>query len=200
VDRTTDIDNVADGIALILPDGRPLYSVTITGGNANLITARPATANDAHAIERAMAALIGDKRLVTPSRLLVDALRSSTDRLEAFIFAWAGLDAVIRKFTADCETGKWLSKVPEEYRAAAAALHREYVDQGHRHYSLAQMARTFALCHKMGSGEDLAADITRLKNAYREPIYHQGSIADWLPVEAVTALLRQVIDAAVNSD
>lgn len=30
------------------------------------------------------------------------------------------------------------------------------------------------------------AEITRIRRAYREPLYHEGAIADRLPVEALT--------------
>ncbi len=128
VDTTTDIADVANGIALTLPDGRPLYSLTITGGNASLTTARPATDKDARAIEKAMPALMRDERLRSPSRLLVDALRSTTDRLEAFIFGWAALEMVIRKCTVGCERGEWLHTVPEVQREIASALHQGFID------------------------------------------------------------------------
>jgi hypothetical protein len=200
VETTTDVANVADGIALALPDGRQLYSVTMTGSSASLTTARPATDKDARAIEMAMAALMGDERLATPSRLLVGALRSTADRLEAFLFAWAGLEMVIRKYTGGCERGEWVHTVPEAFRAIASALHEGFRDGGHPYYSLAQKSRVFALTHKMGSGEDLGAEITRIRRAYREPLYHEGAIADRLPVEALVSLLRKAIAAAVNSD
>jgi hypothetical protein len=200
VDTTTDVANVADGISFTLPDGRQLYSVTMTVGSASLTTARPATDKDARAIEMAMAALIGDERLATPAQLLVDALRSTADRLEAFLFAWAGLEMVVRKCTVGCERGEWVLTVPEAFRTIASALHEGFRDGGHPHYSLAQKSRMFALSHRMGSGEDLGAEITRIRRAYREPLYHEGSIADRLPVEALVLLLRKVIAAALNSD
>jgi hypothetical protein len=200
INTTADMQKVIDGVAFTLPDGRPLYSTTLTFGNVSLITARPATENDARAIEKTMASLVSEARLATPSRLLIDALRSSSDRLEGFIFAWAGLEMVIRKFTAGCESGEWVSSVPEAYRTAADALHREFVDQKHQFYSLAQRARAFGLRQGLDSGDELAAEVTRLKKAYREPMYHEGAIAERLPVEAVTALLRQVIDAAAGAD
>lgn len=199
VDTTTDVANVAEGIALTLPDGRPLYSLTMTAGSARLTTARPATDKDARAIEMAMATLIGDERLATPSRLLVDALRSAADRLEAFLFAWAGLEMVIRKYTAGCERGEWIQAVPEAFRAIASAVHEGFREGGHPHYSLAQKARVFALTHQMGAGEDLATEINQIRKAYREPLYHEGAITDRLPVEALVSLLRKVIAAAMDA-
>jgi hypothetical protein len=195
----SDIVRVAEGVAFTLPDGRPLYSVTITGGNVGLIISRPATDTDARAIEKVIAPLMRDDRLRSPSRLLVDALRSTSDRLKAFVFAWAALEMVIRKYTAGCETGEWIGSVPVENRDAAAAICQAYLDGSHQPYSLAQKTRVFALTHHLGTGEDLAAQITRIRTAYREPLYHQGAIGEELPVEAVVALLRKVIDAAVNS-
>jgi hypothetical protein len=200
VNTTADVTLVADGIALTLPDGRPLYSVTMTGGNVNVITSRPATDSDARAIEKAMTAVLRDERLRSPSRLLVDALRSSSDRLEAFIFAWAALEMVVRKYTAGCETGEWVRSVPDKHRITAAAIHAAYVDGGYQYYSLAAKSRAFALTHRLGTGEDIAAEVTRIRTAFREPLYHEGAIAEQLPVEAVVALVRRVIEAAVNSE
>ncbi len=199
VNTTVDVSLVADGVALTLPDGRPLYSITVTGGNVSLITSRPATESDARAIESVMTAVLRDGRLGSPTRLLVDALRSTADRLEGFILAWAALEMMIRKYTAGCETGEWVERVSENDRQAAVTLHQAHCDGGHQNYSLAARARVFALTHKMGSGEDLATEVTRIRKAFREPLYHEGAIADrQFPVEAVIALLRKVIAAAVD--
>jgi hypothetical protein len=195
---TTDLAHVADGVVLTLPDARPLYSLTITGSNANLTAARSATDTDARAIEKAMASLIRDERLKSPSRLLVDALRSTADRLEAFIFGWAALEMVIRKFTVGCEDGEWVQTVPQAVRESASTLHERFIDGGHQHYSLAERTRIFALRHGLGPGEDLAAEITQLRKAYREPLYHEGAIADQFPVEAIVVLARKLLAAAAR--
>jgi hypothetical protein len=88
--------------------------------------------------------------------------------LEAFIFAWAALEMVIRKYTVGCESGEWVQSVPEAARETASALHKGFIDACHEHYSLATKSRVFALTHKMGSGEDLAVEVTRIRKAYRE--------------------------------
>ena len=198
VDTTSDVTPVADGVSLTLPDGRPLYSVTFTGNAATLITSRPATDSDTRAIEKHMKALLSDERLATPSRLLVDALRSTQDRLKAFIFGWAALEMVIRKFTGRCESGEWVKSLSDEDRQTGAAIHQDYADGGHQFYSLAARALAFALIFKMGAGDKLAAEVTRIRKAYREPLYHEGEIVDHLPVETVVALVRRVIDAVVR--
>jgi hypothetical protein len=199
VDTTTNVSLVADGVALTLSDGRPLYSLTFTAGNLSATVARPASDKDVGAIEHAIAVQLQDERLRSPSRLLVDALRSTDDRLEAFILAWAALEMMIRKYTAGCETGDWIQRVNENDRPLAMALHRDYEEGGHQHYSLAAKVRVFALKHNLGAGEDLATETTRIRKAFREPLYHEGAIADrQFPVEAVIALLRKVMDAAMN--
>lgn len=198
VDTTPEVAPVAEGIALILPDGRPLYSVTITGGNANLTVARPATEQDAHAIQESLTGLLKDTRLSSPSQLLADALRSTGDRLEGFILAWAALEMTIRKYTVRYETGEWINNLSEANRALGAALHQDYVHGEHQYYSLAQKVRAFALCFGLGPGEDLAEQITRIRKQYREPLYHEGAIEAQLPVEAVVALTRRVMRAALR--
>lgn len=200
VDTTSDVSLVSHGISVTLPDGRPLYSVTITAGNASLVTSRPATDKDAGKIERAITALIGNQRLVTPSRLLVDALRSTGDRLEAFIFAWAALEMTIRKYTSGCENGKWIDGVREQDHSTATELHHAYVKGGHQHYSLAARTQVFALTHQMGSGNEFANEISRLRKAYREPLYHEGAIVQQLPVEAVIGLASKFMKAVVKCD
>jgi hypothetical protein len=198
MDTTPDIAPVSEGVALTLEDGRPLYSVTIIGGNASLTVARPATDQDALKIQHRLTGLLQNARLASPSRLLINALRSSGDRLEAFILGWAALEMVIRKCTIRCETGDWLKGVTENHRDAAAALHQSHVDGGHQQYSLAQKARVFALCHGLGTGDELAGEITAIRRGYREPLYHEGMVAAQLPVEAVVALARKVLQAALT--
>jgi hypothetical protein len=169
----------------------------ISGGNASLTVARPATDQDVGTIQDSLAGLVKNTRLTSPSRLLIDAPHSSGDRLEAFILAWAALEMAIRKCTIGCEAGDWLKGVAESDRVAAAALHQNYLDGGHQQYSLAQKARAFALCHGLGSGDELAAEITGIRKGYREPLYHEGMIAAQLPVEAVVALARRVLRTAL---
>jgi hypothetical protein len=132
VNTIPDVTVVCRGVSLTLPDGRPLYSVTFRGGAAILTTARPATDPDARAIERYLNALLSDERLTTPTRLLVDALHSTQDRLEACIFSWAALEMVIRKYTVRCETGDWVKSLADGDRHIGDAIHKDYVDGGHR--------------------------------------------------------------------
>lgn len=193
-----DVTAVAEDVALTLPDGRPLYSVTMTAGSARLTIARPATEANVRAIEDGVAILLSDERLSSPSRLFVDALHSTEDQLQGFILAWAALEIMIQKHTAGCESGGWLEGVPEQHRDAAAALHGDYRAGKHQNYSLAQKAVVFAMTHGMGAGNDLASEITRIQNEHRHPLYHKGTISTF-PVEAVLALTRRVIDAAVRT-
>jgi hypothetical protein len=198
LDTTPDVAPVTEGTALILPDGRPLYSVTITGGNANLTVARPATEQDAHAIQESLRGFLKDTRLTSPSKLLADALVSTGDRLDRFILAWAALEMTIRKYTVGYETGGWLNRLSEADRDLAVALHQDYVDGQHQYYSLAQKVRAFALCYGLGSGVDLAEEITRIRKGYREPLYHEGTVEAQLPAEAVVALTRRIMRAALK--
>jgi hypothetical protein len=56
----------------------------------------------------------------------------------------------------------------------------------------------FALSHALELDESLAAEVTRIKNLYREPLYHRGLISDQLPVEAVVSLAKKCIAAATK--
>ena len=125
-------------------------------------------------------------------------MRSTNDRLEAFIFAWAALEMVIRKYTVGCESGKWVKTVPPADREFASILHKQFVDGGHQYYSLATKTRVFALTHRFGTGEDLAAEVARIRRVYREPLYHEGAITQHLPVEEVVALAKRLIAAATS--
>jgi len=198
VRKSIDISKVVDGIALTLPDERPLYSLTASMGAVGLTVARVATDEDARDIKEMITAIIQNKNLNSPSRLLADALRSTTDRLESFILSWAALEMVIRKHTAGCESGEWLHRVAVADRDSAAALHQTYIDGCHQNYSLAQKAQMFAFTHEMGAGEDLAAEIVRIRKNFREPLYHEGTVANTLPVESVIALALRAVGAVIK--
>jgi hypothetical protein len=198
MDANIDITAVAEDVVITLPDGRPLYSVTMTVGTARLTSARSTTDADVSAIENGVAVLLSDERLSSPSRLFVDALHSPDDRLQGFILAWAALEIMIQKHTGGCESGGWVEGVPEQYRDAAATIHGDYRASNHQNYSLAQKAAVFAMTHGMGAGNDLAREITRIQNEYRHPLYHQGRVSAF-PVEAVLGLARRVLDAAVRT-
>jgi hypothetical protein len=199
VDASASIIQISEGVELTLPDGRPLYSLSIRGGPAKVIAARPATVATAEAFQRAVRALIHDEHLASPTRLWVDALRSTDDRLEAFIVAWAALEMLIRRYTVDCENGEWISRVPEGVRAAATALHEGFVASEHQFYSLANRTRVFAFLLGITDGVELAAELIRVKNAYREPLYHQGVIQEAaLPVDTLLALARRLFSGVLK--
>jgi hypothetical protein len=198
-DASADIIRLSEGVELKLPDGRPLYSLSIRGGPAKVIAARPATVATAEAFQRAVRTLLHDEHLASPTRLWVDAVRSTNNRLEAFILAWAALEMLIRKFTVDCEDGEWLTRVPEGARASAAALHQAFVASEHQFYSLADRTKVFALLFGIADGVELAAELIRVKNAYREPLYHRGVIQEAaLPVDTLIALARRLFSSVLK--
>lgn len=199
LNTSSDVAAVLDGVELALPDGRPLYSFTARMGAARLSVARPATANDVQVFQQTVSKLLNDVRLASPTRLWVDALKSSGDRLVAFILAWAALEMLVRKYTGNCERGEWISAVPQDDRAAAAALHQAFKEADHRSYSLAERVRAFAWMHGFADGDALAAEVTRLRTAHREPLYHEGIILEeTLPTDAVTALTRRLLTAVLK--
>jgi hypothetical protein len=123
VTTTSDLVKVQDGVELVLPDGRPLHSVTFSGGAARLSTARPVTELDLQTINSALRVLSEQGDLETPCRLLVDALQSGKDRLEGFIFAWAAMEMIVRKYTVSCEDGLWVDEVASSDHQRAADFH-----------------------------------------------------------------------------
>jgi hypothetical protein len=194
VETSSEIVKVSDGVSLELPDGRPLYSLSVTANSPRLTVSRPVTKADATRIEEAIGKFIADERLTTPSRLLVDALRRAEDRLESFIFAWAALEMVIRKVTANCETGDWVKTISGTNQAAAEKLHQAFVDAKHQSYSLVARVRVFGLMYDMTGIDDLANEVSRIRKNIREPLFHEGKLDEQgLPVEAVTALVRKLL-------
>lgn len=200
VDTSSDIIKVTDGISFELPDGRPLYSVTMTANSARVTVARPATQADASKIEDAVGKFLADQRLATPSRLFVDTMRRTEDRLEAFIFAWAALEMVIKKFTVNCETGDWVNTATGDNRTAAKRLHQEFLDSKHKFYSLVMRSHAFCLIHNVAGVDELANEISGIRKNIREPLFHEGKLVEQtLPVEAVSALVRRLLTAALDS-
>lgn len=78
---------------------RPLYSITFSTGDTRLSTARPATDTDtdARVTQKAISAWLEKSVYLRYRGWPVCAARSIDDRLEAFIFAWAALEMVVRK-------------------------------------------------------------------------------------------------------
>lgn len=196
---SADIIQLSEGVELTLPDGRPLYSLSIRGGPAKVTAARTATVATAEAFQSAVRALLHDEHLASPTRLWVDAIRSTNNPLEAFILAWAALEMLIRTFTVNCENGEWVSRVPEGVRAAATDLHQAFLAGKHRFYSLADRTKVFALLFGIADGAEIAAELTRVKNAYREPLYHRGVIQEAaLPVDSLIALVRRLFSGVLQ--
>jgi hypothetical protein len=196
LNATSDVVAVTDGVTFEMPDGRPLYSLSFRMGQARMTLSRVATTDDVQAFQRTAGALLNDARLQGPSRLFVDALRRSGDRLEAFIMGWAAIDMLLGKYTRNCENGQWLDRVPADQRALAVEIHGAFADSGHQFYSFVDRARVYAL---LFGGEDLSAELRRIKDNFREPLYHQGAVAeDALPVDTVIELLKKLMSVLVR--
>jgi phospholipid N-methyltransferase len=195
INTSTDIVRVLEGIAFTLPDNRPLYTISITMGEARLTHAVAATADHAARFAQIFHSMRANVQLQTPSRLWADASRASTDRLEAFILAWAGLEAILGKYTAGAESGQWLQQVSDARRAEAEKVHGDWRKEGHRGYSLGERIQVFALLTGLDGHEDLAQEIVGLKNRFREPLFHRGEIQEAkLPVDRVRAIVKSLLE------
>lgn len=197
IGRYADIELLVDGVTLTLPDGRPLYSATFTGHGTALASARPATLQEIAAIEQNVSLTLSEPRLTTALRLIVHALRSREDRIEAFLLAWAALEMVIKKFTTGCRLGCWIDSLPDAKRESARNLHANYVREGHKDYSLGQRVRAFSLLYGI-QDDELATEINQIQKEFREPLYHQGVISSVLPVERVVSITLQLVQAALS--
>jgi len=199
VETTPDILKVAEGVTLALPDRRPLYSFQFSMGAAELNHARPAAPRDAGQIRQNILGLMNNSELTRCARLLIDSLRSKADRLEAFIFGWAALEMLIKKFTRQCEEGRWIEAVPEPKHEEARRLHEQHLEGGHQYYSLADKARVFAFLHGIDTVNELGATVTRLHKQFREPLYHEGRFAEPdLPIGELTQLVKQLLGSIVQ--
>jgi hypothetical protein len=198
--QTPDVTRVSEAVELMLPGGVPLQSLTFSGGEARLYVGRPLTNEDGHAISRRIGVFAARPKLATPCRLLSDALRSTENRLEAFLFAWGALETLVNPYAAsiECEAGKWVDIVAADFRESATVIHKGHVDGGHAHYSLAKRVAVFGLMHGVDPA-NWVATFHQIKTSYREPLAHLGNIppsgAADVTIELVRGLLRAAVDA-----
>jgi len=198
LNTTPDAIHVLDGVELTLPDSRPLYTFAASGGAIRVMSARPARGDEVETFEKTVRPLLADNRLTTPSRLLVDALRSTDDRLEAFIFAWAALEVLIGKQMTKCESGAWIVSAPDRVRATAEELHRQVLARCRPYYSFLDRTKAFCLLNGLDA-EAITAEIAHLRTTFREPLYHSGQFEESaLPVDAVINLVRRLMASIVD--
>jgi len=192
--NSPELVKVAEGVALTLVDGRPLYSVTITPGSAKISTARVPNSDDALRIAHLASALLNSEELITPARLLADALRCGDERLEAFLFSWAAREMIVKKHTRDCESGKWLTTVPSALQLAATEVHTDFLAAKHKGYSLTGRVKVLCLMLGLDDWEQVAKQVSVWRKAHREPLYHEGHLKEAeLPVEETLNLVRRLL-------
>ena len=199
VDQTTlDVVPIAEGVALTLPDGRPLHSVTISG-SAKLSSARPVADADLAAIGSIFRQLRATPSLSTPSRLLADALRSGDDDLQGFVLAWAGLEILIKKHTSGFEDGQWIAKLGADWQPAAQSLHDGFTSAGRKNYRLLEQLEALLFIRRAADRTELLKDVAEIKNQIREPLFHQGTIPKvGFPTERVVRLTRRLMEVILG--
>jgi hypothetical protein len=199
--ETSDVTRDRDTIELYLPDGRVLQSMTIKGGSARVTISRQFTNADRGAIELRLLAILKNPRLVTPMRLLADAVRSQYDRLEAFLFAWGALETLVNPAVAPlkCESGEWIACVPPKYREEAERVHDDFKSRGHPGYSLAEGVGVFSLVHGDGASGARMAEFRRISGAYRIPLTHLGKLPPPEAADATIALVRGLLRVTMDA-
>lgn len=102
------------GIYFIDEKDKPLYSFTMQGGRARVITSRPINDVEENEIAKIIGLSVNNQQLKTPFRLFTQSLEFTQDELRSFISAWTALEIFTNKVFSSYEE-KFIGNIADDH-------------------------------------------------------------------------------------
>jgi len=102
------------GIYFIDEKDKPLYSFTMQGGRARVITSRPINDVEENEIAKIIGLSVNNQQLKTPFRLFTQSLEFTQDELRSFISAWTALEIFTNKVFSSYEE-KFIGNISDDH-------------------------------------------------------------------------------------
>ncbi len=187
------ITKVADSIVFFRPDGKPVYSYSISGGTATLTVARQLANDRMQSIAEQYRLLSMETALNRVQRLILSSFETVDDPLRSFLASWSAFEIFVNKVFGAYETSLFESM----QNKGAPAVQSKYIERIRAvmkdKYRLADKFSAISLQLSSGTA-DVDLDTLLQVKKVRDELSHGESVDESrLPVQSIRDLASKYL-------
>lgn len=183
--------------------GYTVYSLTFSGGAADITVSSPISPEGSKAVADRFALLVKSAELESTVRLFADMAVYGREPFRVFVSGWTALEILIKKTFKDYEERFFSTlAIPHQPDMAALFLDRIRKAMGDKHNLIDRFTLVSSVLLPSQSAAEAAADLATFKRIkqQRDEISHGGAFDErQLPVSELSDLLMKYLAAHANS-